>query len=303
MITVYDSVTRSLTRGDPAAASWVDVVAPTEAEARTVRELGVPSELFTDALDAHELARVEHHPSGARLFVLRAPVSATADAAVVPIGVVTLANGTIVTISATDTTIPEKLAQAHVDPSRAVRFALLLAERVADRFVKTLEAIEHDVRRLEHKLRASLENDEIMALLDHQKHLVLLDVALQTNTLVLERALDDARLGLTEDDRTLVGDVLVELRQAGVMTRTKKALLGETMDALATVVSNNLNVAMKQIAALTLLVAVPALFAGIFGMNVPLPFMTRGWALYGVLGLSAAVTTGLALVLRRRRWL
>jgi magnesium transporter len=75
------------------------------------------------------------------------------------------------------------------------------------------------------------------------------------------------------------------------------------MDALATVVSNNLNVAMKQIAALTLLVAVPALFAGIFGMNVPLPFMSRGWALYAVLGLSALVTTGLALVLRRRRWL
>ena len=39
MITVYDSVTRSLTRGDPAAASWVDVVAPTEAEARTAAYL------------------------------------------------------------------------------------------------------------------------------------------------------------------------------------------------------------------------------------------------------------------------
>ncbi len=87
------------------------------------------------------------------------------------------------------------------------------------------------------------------------------------------------------------------------MTRTKKELLGETMDALATVVSNNLNVAMKKLASMTLLVAMPALIAGLYGMNVSLPLAQSPHVFWAILLVSASVITALAIVLRRRRWL
>ncbi len=281
----------------------MDVVAPTVAERATLRELGVPDELIQDALDADELARVDHHETGARLFVLRVPAAADANTEVVPLGVVTLPNGTVITIAAADTGIPRLLAGSYVETNTPTGFSLDLALRVAERFVATLHAIERDVARLESKLRAALENDEILALLEQQKRLVHLDTALTVDQFVLERALHDERLQLTDNDRVLVEDVLVELRQAGTMTRTQKELLGETMDALATVVSNNLNVAMKQLASLTLLVALPALFAGLYGMNVTLPFAHNPFAFAGIVLLSAVVIVALAIVLRARRWL
>lgn len=304
MLSVHDPQSRCF---DPGAAPrdlcWVDAVAPSDAERATLRTLGVPDDLLQDALDTDELARVHHHETGARLFVLRVPASASAGAEVFPLGVVTLPSGSVITISAVDTGIPGELAAADVDAAISTRFSLDLALRVAERFVATLRAIDEDIARLEAKLRGALENDEILALLEQQKRLVHLDTALAADQLVLERALHDTRLDLSESDRVLVEDVLVELRQAGMMTRTRKEMLGETMDALATVVSNNLNVAMKQLASLTLLVALPALFAGLYGMNVALPFSKEPLAFAGVLALSAVAMGGLAFYLRKRRWM
>jgi magnesium transporter len=281
----------------------MDVVAPSASERETLRELGVPDALMKDALDTDELARVDHHETGARLFVLRVPAAASATAEVVPLGVVALPSGSVITIAAAETGIPSLLAAADVDATTATRFSLHLALHVAERFVATLHAIEHDVARLERKLRGALENDEILALLEQQKRLVQLDTALTANQLVLERAVHDPRLELSEADHVLVEDVLIELRQAGTMTQTKKEMLGETMDALATVVSNNLNVAMKKLASLTLVVAMPALFAGLYGMNIALPFAHERYAFAGILIVSAGVIAALSIVLRARGWL
>lgn len=304
MLSVRDPTTLRL---DPTArirqGCWIDVVAPSPEELEQLRALGVPDELVRDALDTDELARVDHHLSGARLFVLRVPARPTADTEVVPLGIVTLVDGTLVTISALDTKIPEDLAQAKGDATSPTRFSLHLALRVAERFVATLHAVERDIARTEKKVYASLENDAVLALLEQQKRLVHLDTALTADQLVLERGLHDERLDLSDADRMLVEDVLVELRQACAMTRTRKEMLGETMDALATVVSNNLNVAMKKLASLTLLVALPALLAGLYGMNVALPFAHAPNAFWGILGVSAVVIAVLAVSLRARKWL
>lgn len=304
MLSVFDRSSRSfspLVSPDPTA--WIDAVAPTADERATLEWLGVPKSLIADALDEDELARVEHHPTGARLFVLRVPVAARADATVLPLGIITLPTGGLVTIASADLGMPKGAADLGADGREPTRLVLELALKVAERFVATLRAVEADIGRREEKLRAAQENDEILALLDQQKRLVLLHAALSADQLVVERLLSDERLGPSEADRVLAEDVLVELRQACTVARTKKELLGETMDALATVVSNNLNVAMKQLASLTLLVAIPALFAGVYGMNVALPLAEAPWAFAAILGASALVALVVAVLLRGKRWL
>lgn len=304
VLAVHDPASRSFsTDVELRPGSWIDVVAPTEAERARLVDLGVPASLIIDALDTDELARVEHHPSGARLFVLRVPVQVSATTEVVPVGIITLPGDGLVTVASVDTGLAAALAAAGSDARLPSRFVLEIALRVAERFVATLHAVEADIARHEAALREALVNDEILALLGQQKRLVLLDEALAADQLVVERALSDARIELEADERVLAEDVLVELRQACTMTRTKKELLGETMDALATVVSNNLNVAMKQLASLTLLVAVPAMFAGLYGMNVALPFAEQPWAFVAVVAISLVVVALIAVLLRARRWL
>ena len=304
MISVHDPDACALDGARaPAPGRWLDVVAPTAGEREVLLGLGVPYGLIVHALDTDELARVDHDESGARLFVLRVPSDSSAAAEVVPLGVITAPGECLVTISSMDTGLPAKIAARAVDPAMPETFFLDLALEVAERFVRTLQSIEAEINRLEGLLRKALQNDEILSLLELQKRLVHLDVALHADQLVIERALSDRRIELSESQKRVAEDVLVELRQAGVVTRTKKELLGETMDALATVVSNNLNVAMKQLASLTLMVSIPAVFAGLYGMNVALPFASSPVAFAGVLVVSLVVVIGLALALRARGWL
>lgn len=286
----------------PEPGAWTHVLTPTVEERAVLVRMGVPDELIEDALDKHEIARVEHHSSGARLFVLRVPAEDSSKHDVIALGVIVLKDKTLITLSAARTGIPVALASKAVDPSKPMQLCLKLALLTAQSFIEKLHQTEDEIAKLEARIKSSLENDEVLALLDRQKRLVHFDLALKTNQDVLERTLEDNQ-EMAEVERVLVEDALVEIRQAGMMTHTTRELLTATMDALATVVSNNLNVAMKKLASYTLLISIPALFGGVYGMNVRLPIEKNPWAFFIVLGIAALMTSILAIFLRARKWL
>ena len=48
-------------------------------------------------------------------------------------------------------------------------------------------------------------------------------------------------------------------------------ILSGTMDAYASVISNNLNIVMKVLAIITIVMSIPTMIASFWGMNVPVP--------------------------------
>jgi magnesium transporter len=75
------------------------------------------------------------------------------------------------------------------------------------------------------------------------------------------------------------------------------------MDAFASIISNNLNVVMKVLTALTLLFAIPTAVASFFGMNVKLPLMGHEFAFEAAIVVSLVLVSLAALFFRRQRWL
>lgn len=73
---------------------------------------------------------------------------------------------------------------------------------------------------------------------------------------------------LYEDDQDLVDDVLIELHQAIEMCNIYSNILSGTMDAFASVISNNLNIVMKILAVITIVMSIPNIVFGFYGMNV-----------------------------------
>ena len=74
-----------------------------------------------------------------------------------------------------------------------------------------------------------------------------------------------------EEDQDVLEDVIIENKQAIEMTDIYSNILASTMDFFASVISNNLNIVMKILASVTILMAIPTIIGGIFGMNVPFP--------------------------------
>ena len=74
------------------------------------------------------------------------------------------------------------------------------------------------------------------------------------------------------------------------MGKVYSDILGGTMDAYASIISNNLNVVMKFLASMTIVLSLPTLIASIWGMNVPLPFATNPYGFGIVCGIAVLVS-------------
>jgi magnesium transporter len=302
---------RDSRRFEPADGSldgrWIDVVAPSEAELeRLVTELGVPKDFALHALDLDELARLDRRGE-ATLAVLEVPRRAPSTARVpfisVPLGVVWTGER-VITIGLHTSELVERVApKCPGDGASATRALLLLVDAAAAAFLTELRTIQRAIEAVEERLESSLHNREVLQLLRYQKALVFFTTALEQNELLLERLRADAEFRVEADDLRLVEEVLVEVRQARDMTAVSMNILSETMDAFASIISNNLNVVMKVLTSLTLVLTLPSLVVGAWGMNVTVPLQAHPRAFATVLGGALTVSGLLLFLFRRLRWL
>lgn len=291
------------------ACEWVGRVASTPQEIELIcDETGAPRELARHALDVDELARVDHHPQGAILVIMRVPsVDEGSDLPVrtIPLSailmgdrVLTIAPAELEVVAAARTS----LLGAGSSGSRAgVLIALVLA--TADRYLEHLRAIDAAVSVLETKLQASSRGEELRRLLAHQKSLVHFRTGIGSNLIMLERLARDTHVFSEAADRELLDDAMVEMRQAAEMTTVSSAILGEMMHAFASIISNDLNVVMKVMTALMIVIAVPSMIAALYGMNVELPGQHHPRAFVMVAGTALAAAGAIVVLFRRARWL
>jgi magnesium transporter len=311
MLRRYEPASRALVdAGELPAEGWVHVSAPGDDELALLAARGVPRAFVTHALDVNEVSRVLRQ-DGATLVVVRAPRRDDGDGdgdgelpyRSEPIGLV-LVGGLVVTIARGEPELLGELAAtSEIDPRRPMRLLLSLVMRVAERFVEHVGAIEGVVNELEGRLRASLANEEVLELLKYQKGLVHFTTALRSNRIMLERIVGDPHFDLDPGERELAEEVMVELHQAIAMARVAADILANMMDAFASIISNNLNVVMKVLTAVTVVLTPPMLIASLYGMNVALPGQTSPLAFPGLLALCAALSALVASFLWRRRWL
>jgi magnesium transporter len=271
-----------------------------------VFELGVPRSFYLHALDEDERPRMVVSED-ATLLVLRVPWS-DGEQAKEPwitrtLGLVLL-RGRVVAISRAPHPVLDAIAQfADEGAHRQSRLVLHALQLVADAYLQELRRINRRVDRLEEALRASLENREVLELLKCQRGLVYFATALRSTEFLLERLQKSRLLHAAPEDAELLEDVRVEIRQALDMAQTSADILSETMDAFASIISNNLNVVMKFLAAVTVVLMIPTLVASFYGMNVTLPLAGHRLAFLLMVVLSFVMSAIVALIFIARRWL
>ena len=106
-----------------------------------------------------------------------------------------------------------------------------------------------------------------------------------------------------EEDMDLIEDVAIENRQAQEMCNIYRDILASTMDAYASVISNNLNIVMKVLTSLTVILSIPTLLASLWGMNTGVPFQGKAWGFYVVTAISLIATIIVTVILYRKKML
>ena len=177
-----------------------------------------------------------------------------------------------------------------VDTAKPVYFILNFMMGNAKRFLSNLRQLDKKSLRLQAELHRSMKNQELIQLLGIENSLVYFSTSLSANLNVYGKLERFPSIMGNEDYKDLFDDVVIETRQAMEMCNIYRDILSGTMDAYASVISNNLNVVMKLLAVITLVISVPTLIASLWGMNVPVPFANLSWGFWLVIGISAVIT-------------
>ncbi len=151
---------------------------------------------------------------------------------------------------------------------KKTRFILQILYKNASVFLQYLRVIDKKSEEVESMLHVSMKNQELIDLLELEKSLVYFTTSLRANEVVLEKMLKIDKIKQYPEDKELLEDVIIENKQAIEMANIYSGILSGTMDAFASVISNNLNIVMKFLATVTIVMAIPTMIASFFGMNV-----------------------------------
>ncbi|MEF2782160.1 magnesium transporter CorA family protein [Erysipelotrichaceae bacterium HCN-30851] len=274
----FDNVTKRIEQPEPGC--WINAVAPTQEEVDyLIDHIGVLPEFIKSSLDEEESSHIDYDDDVNQTLVIIDYPSAEEDDnfdentllyTTLPLGVVIM-KGYVITICLYENLSIEDMANGRIkgiNTDMKTRFLLLLLLRISQRFLIYLRQIDRISSRTEQKLHQSMRNQELIQMLGLEKSLVYFSTSLKTDEVTLNKIMRGRLIKLYEEDQDLLEDVLIEVHQAIEMCNIYSNILSGTMDAFASVISNNLNIVMKVLTVITLVVQIPALVFAFYGMNV-----------------------------------
>ncbi|MCB0103169.1 MAG: magnesium transporter CorA family protein [Anaerolineales bacterium] len=307
MLSIYKNVEGGLeTLETIANGAWVNVVDPTPDEVEKLVNWGMEMDYINYCLDQDEMPRMERDEDYT-FILLRIPVrqpEKDIPYITAPLGIMILGNK-IITICRYDSDIFKALTNGKYKQMRTgkrYRLTLYIFLETAARYLNLLREINRATEDVEDRLQKSTQNRELLELLKYQKSLTFFATALRSNEVMMERVQKTQMFNYYEEDQDLLEDVLTENQQAIQMTSINAEILSSMMDAFASIISNNLNVVMKALAALTIILNVPTIVASFYGMNVYLPGENHPLAFLTVIGLALGLTAIATYIFYKRNW-
>ena len=305
LLSIHKTINGKMTRLDTIQdGCWVNLTYPSEDELNTVAAtLAVEPNFLRAALDEEETSRIDTE-DGQTLLIIDVPAVEKDDAVVystLPLGII-VTEKHIITVCLKESSIIRDFQDGLVrnaETQKRTRLMVYILLRVAKRFLQYLKQIDKIYSYMERQLYKSQRNKELIQLLDLEKSLVYFNTSLKANEVTLEKILRGRIITLYEEDHDLLEDVLIEVRKAIEMASVYSSIISGMMDAFASVISNNLNVIMKVLSSITILLAIPNIIFGFYGMNITtgLP-MDHFW--WFPLAVTVVVICVAAVILKKR---
>jgi magnesium transporter len=292
---------------------WVNVVAPTEAErAWLTQDLGIVEEFVRSALDDEETSHVDFdEDTNQVLVIVDCPAveeqADLEDPSIVqydthPLSMIFLRDSDLcVTVSlrmdATVAAATEGRLRG-MDTDHHARMLLQFLLHISQRYLVDLRSINRQFRENERKLRSSLRNTDLMKMLGFEKSLEYFSTSLKGLDTTIQRIGYGRVVMLREDDRDLLDDVDIEVRQAIEMCDIYSSILEETMETFGSLINNNLNFTMRTLAVITLVLSMPTMVFSFYGMNTPLP-LENSWIFPFILAVALSILSAIWLKFSR----
>ncbi len=282
--------------------SWLRCEKPGDEEIAELLTLGMDGDMISDALDPHEVPRLEIDKDWTYLIARLPDTDDEFNDFTTPI-LFCLNRDYVVTLSRDSL---GRLWQPFIDKTRArtdrpVELLVDMIDAIATQYQRRVATINRQMRAATddiHTLRAR----DIATLTEYERKLNdYLDALIPMNW-AIERLMATSGLRLRADDKDDVEDLSIDLEQ--VIARCKSLLrtITNVRDSYRAVMDTRLNETIRLLTVLTAALTVPTMVAGLFGMNVLLPVRPDSpLAFWIILAISVVMALGIAYYFLRRR--
>lgn len=310
MIQYFKNINQQTVEIDkPENGSWVNVLPPLRQEefSELAEGLDIPIDFLTDSLDIDERSRFEEDDN-VKLIVIKTPTENNSfnesDAYYITIPIcIILTHNQILTVNSFENSAIKKFLNTFQNrhPDKKSMMVLKIIEKIVQNFMEHLKEINQRRNSYEQKLYDASKNEHLLELMRIQKSLVYFVTALRSNEMLLMKIERTNFLGLTEEEKEFLNDLIVDNSQALEMANIYTNILSSTLDAFASIIANNQNQVLKRLAVITIVMTFPVLIASLFGMNVPSGFEHSPYAFYIVALLSLAIAVAIGGLFLRKK--
>ena len=314
MLQIYKSMEsgplQELTLKTLEKGAWINIVDPTPYELKVVSNLTeVDPDFLRSALDDEERSHTDVEENSV-MVLTNVPVFRGDDSYdALPLAII-VTEEYIITVCLEETPVITEFNERTSRLFRTykkTRFLFQILYKSATYFLRYLRQISKLSDEIEDQLRHDMKNSEILRLLELQKGLTYFNAAIRSNGAVLDKLLRmrtnhslSSILKAYEEDEDLLEDVIIENKQAREMVEMYSKILARLADTFSSIISNNQNLVMKFLAAVTIILAIPTVVSSFFGMNVPVPFAESSHGFLYVMCIAFGISITMTYVLWHR---
>ena len=263
--------------------SWINMISPSEEEIKEVCDnLNIKDDFIKYSLDYEEKARIDIDDDGTMLFIVDIPIIEKENDSEIyttmPIGMIVVRDDYFITVSLKNNSIIKEIENKvykNIVTYKKSRLIFQILYQNAATFLNLLKRISKETEIAESVLKSSMKNKELLKLLNLEKSLVYFTTSLKSNEVVMEKTLRGKIIKLYDEDEDILEDAIIENKQAIEMSKIYSDILNGTMDAYASIISNNLNGVMKFLTSITIILSIPTMVASFWGMNVEVPMQNN----------------------------
>jgi magnesium transporter len=303
---LYKSLrTDSLTESDEfKRGTWVYVEDPSVAElARLSERFNLDPGILDDALDEDEVPRLERDEGISYVFMRFAYTKASGSVDTWPVLII-FGGEYVVTVSKVHLPALDFLQRGRVPfaTTQRAKLVLLILSHISDDYDRYISQTSRKLKGVRNRLRGhNITNQDLIDFVTIEDELNEFLSSLQPNNATLRRLLVSKHIPLYDEDQDLVEDLLLSNDQSIESSRSNLTSIGNIRDAYSAIASNNLNRTLTILTIVTVLIALPNLFFGMYGMNVRLPFEHAHWTFAGILGFNLVLIALFLVVARKKR--
>lgn len=286
---------------------WISLTDPSATELLEISEkCHIEVADLRAPLDEEERSRIEVEEDYSLILVDIPTVEQKNDKdryITIPLGII-LTKNVLITACLEETPILKSFIDGRVRSFftyKKTRFILQILYKNATVYLQYLRIIDRKSEEIEEKLHISTKNRELIELYELEKSLVYFTTSLRSNEVVLEKLLKSDNIKKYPEDTELLEDVIIENKQAIEMSNIYNTTLSGTIDAFASIISNNLNIVMKFLTTVTIVLSIPTMIFSLYGMNfINIPLGSSPYGFYIITIGTLALTGLLAFILAKK---